>query len=94
VRLVVTRRGTQSLKSKRNQTEKDSIRVARHSIEKQIGRPRQERVLFSRTVWPKLNGSSTAEKVEQDGNYGKNQQNVDESAGDVKRSETQQPQYQ
>jgi hypothetical protein len=45
-------------------------------------------------VWPKLNGSSTAEEVEQNGNYGKNQQKVDESAGDVKRSETQQPQYQ
>jgi hypothetical protein len=45
-------------------------------------------------VWRKLNSSSTAEEVEQDGNYGKNQQNVDESAGDVKRSETQQPQYQ
>jgi hypothetical protein len=45
-------------------------------------------------VWPKLNGSSTAEEMKQNGNYGKNQQNVDESAGDVKRSETQQPQYQ
>jgi hypothetical protein len=53
-----------------------------------MGRARQERALFSRMVWPKLNGSSTAEKVEQDRNYGKNQQNVDESAGDVKRSET------
>jgi hypothetical protein len=93
VRLVVTRRGTPSLKSKRNQTEKDSIRVARHSVEKQIGGPIRS-ALFSRMVWPKLNGSSTAEEVEQDGNYGKNQQNVDESAGDVKRSETQQPQYQ
>jgi hypothetical protein len=45
-------------------------------------------------VWPKLNGSSTAEEVEQNGNYGKNQQNVDQSTGDVKRGETQQPQYQ
>jgi hypothetical protein len=42
----------------------------------------------------KLDRSSTAEEVEQNGNYGKNQQNMDESAGDVKRSETQQPQYQ
>jgi hypothetical protein len=64
------------------------------NAQKQIGRPCQERALFSRMVWPKLNGSSTAEEVEQDGNYGKNQQNVDESAGDVKRGETQQPQYQ
>jgi hypothetical protein len=45
-------------------------------------------------VWAKLNGSSTAEEVEQNGNYGKDQQDVDESAGDVKSSETQQPQYQ
>jgi hypothetical protein len=45
-------------------------------------------------VWPKLNGGSTAEEVEQNGNYGKNQQNVDQSTGDVKRGETQQPQYQ
>jgi hypothetical protein len=45
-------------------------------------------------VWPKLDGSSTAEEVEQNRDYGKNQQNVDESAGDVKRGETQQPQYQ
>jgi hypothetical protein len=45
-------------------------------------------------VWPKLNGSSTAEEVEQNGNYGKYQQNVNESAGDVKSSETQQPQNQ
>ena len=60
----------------------------------EIGRLPEERAPISRMVWPKLNGSSTAEKVEQNGNYGKNQQNVDESAGDVKRSETQQPQYQ
>jgi hypothetical protein len=45
-------------------------------------------------VWPKLNGSSTAEEVEQNGNYGKNQQNVDQSTSDVKGGETQQPQYQ
>jgi hypothetical protein len=45
-------------------------------------------------VWPELNGSSTAEEVEQNGNYGKDQQNVDESAGDVKRGETQQPENQ
>ncbi|HEX3544129.1 MAG TPA: hypothetical protein VHT31_06350 [Candidatus Acidoferrum sp.] len=45
-------------------------------------------------VWLKLNGSSTAEEVEQNGNYGKYQQNVDEPAGDMKSSETQQPQYQ
>ena len=49
---------------------------------------------MSRMVWPKLLGSSTAEEVEQNRDYGKNQQNVDESAGDVKRGETQQPQYQ
>ena len=49
---------------------------------------------MSRMVWPKLDGSSTAEEVEQNRDYGKNQQNVDESAGDVKRGETQQPQYQ
>jgi hypothetical protein len=42
-------------------------------------------------VWPKLNGSSTAEEVEQNGDYGKYQQDVDESAGDVKSGETQQP---
>jgi hypothetical protein len=45
-------------------------------------------------VWLELDSSSTAEQVEQNGNYGKNQQNVDKSAGDVKSSETQQPQYQ
>jgi hypothetical protein len=45
-------------------------------------------------VWPKLNSSSTAEEVEQYGDYGKDQQNVDEPAGDVESSETQQPQYQ
>jgi len=45
-------------------------------------------------VWLELDSSSTAEEVEQNGNYGKNQQNVDKSAGDVKSSETQQPQYQ
>jgi hypothetical protein len=45
-------------------------------------------------VWPRLNGSSTPEEVEQDGNYGKDQQNVDESAGDVKSGETQQPKNQ
>jgi hypothetical protein len=45
-------------------------------------------------VWPKLYGSSTAEEMEQNRDYGKNQQNVDQSAGDVKRGETQQPQYQ
>ena len=49
---------------------------------------------MSRMVWPKLDGSSTAEEVEQNRDYGKNQQNVDQSAGDVKRGETQQPQYQ
>jgi hypothetical protein len=49
---------------------------------------------MSRMVWPKLDGSSTAEEVEQNRDYGKNQQNVDESAGDMKRGETQQPQYQ
>ncbi|HTC67738.1 MAG TPA: hypothetical protein VK685_11440 [Candidatus Acidoferrum sp.] len=49
---------------------------------------------MSRMVWPKLDGSSTAEEVEQNRDYGKNQQDVDESAGDVKRGETQQPQYQ
>jgi hypothetical protein len=32
--------------------------------------------------------------VEQNGNYGKDQQNVDESAGDVKSGETQQPKNQ
>jgi hypothetical protein len=45
-------------------------------------------------VVAKLNRCSTAKEVEQNGNYGKNQQNVDEPAGDVKSSETQQPQYQ
>ena len=49
---------------------------------------------MSRMVWPKLHGSSTAEEVEQNRDYGKNQQNVDESAGDVKSSETQQPKNQ
>jgi hypothetical protein len=44
-------------------------------------------------VWL-LNGSSTAEEVEQNGDYGKDQQNVDQTAGDVKSSETQQPQNQ
>ena len=48
---------------------------------------------MSRMVWPKLDGSSTAEEVKQNRDYGKNQQNVDESAGDVKSSKTQQPQY-
>jgi len=48
---------------------------------------------FAQMVLLKLNRGSTAEEVEQDGNYGKNQQNVDESAGDVKSSEAQQPQY-
>ena len=42
-------------------------------------------------VWLKLDGSSTAEEVEQNGNYSKNQQDVDQSAGDVKSGETQQP---
>jgi hypothetical protein len=45
-------------------------------------------------VVAKLNRSSTAEEVEQNGNYGKDQQNVNESAGDVKSGETQQPQHQ
>jgi hypothetical protein len=45
-------------------------------------------------VRPKLYGGSTAEEVKQDRNYCEDQQNVDESAGDVKRGETQQPQYQ
>jgi hypothetical protein len=63
-------------------------------VNKQIGRLPQKRALFSRMAVPKLDRSSTAEEVEQNGNYGKNQQNVDESAGDVKRGETQQPQYQ
>jgi hypothetical protein len=63
-------------------------------LQTEIGRLRQERALISRMVWPKLNGSSTAEEVEQNGNYGKDQQNVDESAGDVKSSEPQQPQNQ
>jgi hypothetical protein len=45
-------------------------------------------------VVAKLNRSSTAEEVEQNGNYGKDQQDMDESAGDVKSGETQQPQYQ
>jgi hypothetical protein len=45
-------------------------------------------------VVAKLNRSSTPEEVEQNGNYGKYQQNVNESAGDVKSSETQQPQNQ
>ena len=63
-------------------------------MDKKIGRLRQERALISRMLRPNLNGGSTAEEVEQNRDYGKNQQNVDESAGDVKSSETQQPQYQ
>jgi hypothetical protein len=38
-------------------------------VEKEIGRLRQERALISRMVWLKLNGSSTAEEVEQNGDY-------------------------
>jgi hypothetical protein len=63
-------------------------------VNKKKGRLPEERALICRMVWPKLNGSSTAEEVEQNGNYCKYQQNVDESAGDVKCSEAQQPQYQ
>jgi hypothetical protein len=61
------------------------------TLDKQIGRLAQKRALFSHMLAPKLDRGSTAEEMEQNGNYGKNQQNVYESAGDVKRSETQQP---
>ena len=60
-------------------------------MNKQIGRLAQKHALISRMAVLKLDRSSTAEEMEQNGNYGKNQQNVYESAGDVKRSETQQP---
>jgi hypothetical protein len=43
----------------------------------------------------RLNRRATATKeVEQQGNYGKYQQNVNESAGYVESSETQKPQHQ
>jgi hypothetical protein len=58
---------------------------------KEKGRLRQELALSSSMVWPKLDGSSTAEEVEQNGNYGKYQQDVDEPAGNVKSSESEQP---
>jgi hypothetical protein len=64
------------------------------AAQKNRAAPFQERALKSRMVRPKLYGGSTAEEVEQNRNYGQDQQNVDESAGDVKRGETQQPQYQ
>jgi hypothetical protein len=79
---------------RKGEIEATAVRPAREPPEKEIGRFPQERALIGRMVWPKLlDGSPTAEEVEQNGDYGKNQQNVDESAGDVKRSETQQPQY-
>jgi hypothetical protein len=40
-----------------------------------------------------LDGCSTSEEVKQNGNYSYDQQDVNESAGDVKSSEAQQPQY-
>ena len=40
-----------------------------------------------------LDGCSAAEEVKQNGNYSQDQQEVNESAGDVKSSEAQQPQY-
>jgi hypothetical protein len=49
---------------------------------------------FAQMVLLKLNRGSTAEEVEQDGNYGQHQQNMNESAGYVERGKTQQPQDQ
>jgi hypothetical protein len=42
----------------------------------------------------KLNRGSAAEEVEQDGNYGQHQQDMNESAGNVERGKTQQPEDQ
>jgi hypothetical protein len=42
----------------------------------------------------KLNCSSAAEEVEQNGNNGQHQQDVNESAGNVERGEAQQPENQ
>jgi hypothetical protein len=43
---------------------------------------------------PRLDRGATAEEVEQDGDYGENQKDVNESAGYVKRREAQQPKNQ